>query len=51
MCTYDAGNYIVKNTLQELEGVLVDKDFIRVSRTHLVNLSSVWRFGEEGDSS
>ena len=36
-------NYIVKNTLQELEGLLVDKDFIRVSRTHLVNLSSVWR--------
>ena len=33
----------MKNTLQELEGVLVDKDFIRVSRTHLVNLSSVWR--------
>ena len=28
-------NYIVKNTLQELEGLLVDKDFIRVSRTRL----------------
>lgn len=23
--------------------ISVDKDFIRVSRTHLVNLSSVWR--------